>query len=231
MSLYELPLNEWIVIFYPQTGATRLCPSLDFAKNYIKSSSMTSIYKSPAEFRSRHDHHFLEKCWTVLYKRSLEGLPKSASGILDGYSETPPDVGTEQFVKLFWQFLQDVGDRLQAPSTGAGLTKDNYELKFPLMHALASDEKAFKLKYNNQARRVFTALLENGRQFLQEDEIRRVVYGMVVDRELKTKQDPWTVFIYYRPQFIKDGYIVRGLERAKKVRKQNDKPAKRKKSV
>lgn len=219
----ELLLNEWIVIFYPQTGATRLCPTFDFAKSFIKSKSLTNVYKSPNEFRVKHDHAFLEKCWKTLYRRSLSGLPKSATGTLDDYSEVPPDVGTEEFVKLLWAFLQDVGDRVASVEAGGmknetTATKENYELNRLEIQRLMEDGEAFANKYNKQARTVLNALFESDKQFLNEDEIKRLIYRLVADRQLKTKQEPWVIFQYYRPQFIKDGYVVRGKRRMKKTR-------------
>lgn len=212
MSVFELPVNEWVVIFYPTTGSVRLCPTLDFATNMLSAGSAKHhVFKSPKDFRQRFDHTRLEECWRKAYDNAKWSFPKTATGELDLYDREPPDVDTETFVNYFWQFLQDVGDRVQKPRMQAATkTKENYELKFDLMYELISDEEAFKEKYNNQARKVFTALYNNGSQFLLEDEIKKIIYTMVAERQLKTKQKPWVIFQYYRPQFIKDGYIVRG---------------------
>lgn len=217
----ELPLNEWIVLFYPQTGATRLCPSLDFAKSHCR--SPVNVYKSPNDFRVKHDHSFLEKCWKIIYSRHAQQLPKSATGSIDDYTEVPPDTGTEDFVKLLWQFLQDIGDRLATPESGGAkndttATKENYELRLTEMSKLINDVEAFKYKYNNQARMVFETLYRGEKQFLDEDEIKKLIYTLVANRSLKTKQKPWVVFQYYRPQFIKDGFMIRGKRRVKKSR-------------
>jgi hypothetical protein len=216
--MHELPVREWVAIFYPTTGACRLCPTLDFARNMVSTSTFAKhVYKSPSDFRTRHDHHSLEKMWAEAYKLAAWRLPKTAVGNLEKYSVTPPDTGTEEFCKLLWEFLQDVGDRLSTPQMSGtkAQTKEHYELKLGLMSELIGSED-YKKKYNNQARTVFTALFENGEQFLKEDDIRAIILNLVVRRQLKTKQDPWVVFQYYRPQFIKDGYIVRG--RQPKVR-------------
>lgn len=210
MSKNELPLNEWVVIFYPQTGTVRLCPTLDVAKEMVSASTAAKhLYRSPGDFRQRHDHHTLEKFWQAARKNAAFYLPKSATGNVDSHDETPPDTDTETFAKLLWRLLQDVGDRVRAPQQ-TQLTKEHYELKRAEMQSLADDEAEFKERYNNQARKIFRALLDSGKQFLLEDEIRHIVLGLVVRRELKTKQDPWVVFQYYRPQFIRDGFILRG---------------------
>lgn len=216
----ELPLKEWIVIFYPQTGAARLCPTLDFAQNAVTSMSMfyKHVYKSAKDFQVRHDHSQLETCWRKLHETTRWKLPKSAVGDLEDYDPTPPDVSTETFSRLLWDFIQDVGDRLSTPRMdNTGKTKENYELRLNEMARLASNDKDFEDKYNKQARTVFTALLENGRQFLTEDEIKKIILLLVADRKLKTRQKPWVIFQYYRPQFIKDGYVIRGRERKSKA--------------
>lgn len=213
MSLDQLPINEWVVIFYPQTGAARLCPSLDFAQNVVTSASTfhKHVYKSPNDFRVRHDHAQLENSWRALHKTSSWKLPKTALGKVEDYSSEPPDVDTETFSKLFWEFLQNVGDRMSAPRMSVMVNpKENYQLRVGEMTKLANDEEAFKEKYNKQARTVFLALLNNGKEFLTEEEIKKIIYRLVADRTLKTKQEPWVIFQYYRPQFIKDGYVLRG---------------------
>jgi len=211
MPAHELPIREWVAIFYPTTGAVRLCPSVDFAKQSISASSFNKhLYKSPNDFRQRHDHATLENCWRLLHKHVSWQFPKTAIGSIDSYSDVPPDTGTEDFCNLFWDFIQDVGDRLQAPQVKTDREKDHYELVIGKMTALVNDLEVFKLTYNKQARTVFKALLDTGKQFLTEEEIKKLIYGLVAQRQLKTKQEPWIIFQYYRPQFIKDGYVVRG---------------------
>lgn len=207
----QLPTNEWVVIFYPQTGSVRLCPTLDYANHYLSAkSALTHVYKSPAVFRQRHDHDSLERFWRAVYKNAAFYLPKTATGTLEGHDPTPPDVDTETFANLFWQLLQDVGDRLVAPVIKTEKAKDQYELKLVAMRALAEDEGTYKKTYNKQARTVFSALLDYNQQFLTEDDIKKLIFELVAARKLKTKQKPWVIFQYYRPQFIKDGFIVRG---------------------
>src|SRR5690606_2814735 len=111
--MHELPRDEWVVIFYKQTGVIRLCPTLDFAKHTVTSPHMFNIiYKSPRDFHQRHDHHALENFWRMVHKNATWRVPKTATGSLDSYEETPPDLGTEEFCRRLWQFMQDVGDRL-----------------------------------------------------------------------------------------------------------------------
>lgn len=219
----ELPLNEWIVIFYPQTGATRLCPTLDFAHKHLKTIVTTNLYRNPNDFRVKHDHAFLEQCWRTVHARHTDYLPKTATGRIDNHEYDPPDMGTEEFARRLWQLLQDVGERLSEPETGGSkndvtATKENYEFRLGDMGSLISNEAAFKDTYNNQARTVFQALWDKNEQFLDEDEIKKLIYTLVANRALKTRQKPWVIFQYYRPQFIKDGFVIRGKRRAKKTR-------------
>lgn len=211
MSSDQLPINEWIVVFYPQTGATRLCPSIDFARNHLGAKSfLVHAYKSPNDFRVRHDHAKLEDCWKLVYSHHAWKFPKTAVGSLDDFSPEPPDCSTEEFARLLWDFVQAVGDRLTKPKMQVmGKPKEHYELKLGLMRE-AVENGTLKEIYNKQARTVFLALLETGKEFLNEEEIKKLIYGLVAARALKTKQEPWVIFQYYRPQFINDGYVVRG---------------------
>jgi hypothetical protein len=225
MSTESLPVKEWIVIFYPQTGAARLCPSVDFAQNIVSSKSAFAqhVYRSPNDFRVRHDHVKLETCWKLLHKSASWQLPKTAIGKLEDYDPEPPDCGTEEFAKRFWEFVQDVGDRLSTPRMAVmGNPKENYQLRVVEMTKLSGDEEAFKNKYNKQARTVFRALLDTGKEFLTEEEIKKAIYRLVAERALKTKQEPWVIFQYYRPQFIKDGYVVRGRKPKTSRKEQED---------
>lgn len=223
MSTEQLPLKEWIIIFYPQTGATRLCPSLDFAQNIVgQKSFLQNGYKSPNDFRVKHDHTKLEDCWRKAHKHHAWSFPKTAIGSLEDYSPEPPDCGTEEFARRFWEFLQDVGDRLTRPRDQVmGKPKENYQLRVVDMRNLVADTEAFKEKYNKQARIVFQCLLDTDKEFLTEEEIKKAIYGLVATRTLKTKQEPWVIFQYYRPQFIKDGYVLRG-GKPRQSRKQHE---------
>ena len=186
---------------------------MDFARNTISGAGFhTSVYKSPNDLRVRHDHATLEKAWKAVHKTATWKMPRTAVGSLEDYESTPPDVSTEEFAKLLWNFIQDVGDRLMAPmmSGTKSQTKEKYEFRLGEMSKLAADEEAFKNKYNKQARIVFQGLLDNNEQFMDEDEIRVLILDLVAARQLKTKQKPWVIFQYYRPEFIKDGYVIRG---------------------
>jgi len=218
MSINELPLREWGVIFYPTTGAARLCPTLDFARRTLTSDSSFKqhVYKSANDFRIKFDHAMLESCWRKAHETARWRLPKTAIGNLDEYKPVAPDCTTLELAELLWEMLQDVGDRLTAPRMETTKTKENYEFKLGDIHALISDEEKFKEKYNKQARTVLSAIYENRQQFMNEEQIKKLIYELVASRALKTKQKPWVIFQYYRPEFIKDGYIVRG--RAPKMR-------------
>lgn len=207
----ELPINEWIVVFYPQTGSVRLCPTLDYAEQMLSSKSSFSqhVYRSPADFRQRYDHPTIEKLWKAAHKNAAWSFPKTATGKLEDWDLTPPDCGTEDLCARFWNMLQDIGDRVQAPVEKTKGSSRTYEFKLAEMKAFTESDD-YEERYNNQSRVVFEALLNERRQILTEDEIRTIIYGLVASRRLKTRQEPWIIFQYYRPMFIKDGYVVRG---------------------
>lgn len=210
MLMSKSPINEWVVIFYPQTGIIRLCPTVDHAEQMLsKASVLQHVYRNPNAFRQRHDHHTLETFWRAAYKSAKFYIPKTAIGNLEGFGPTPPDVGTEEFCRQLWDLMQAIGDRVEAPTQEVQRSKEHYELKLDKMRELVADPE-YKKVYNKQARTVFEALLAEDKQFLIEEEIREIILSLVAQRRLKTKQEPWVIFQYYRPQFIKDGYVIRG---------------------
>lgn len=206
-----LPPTEWIVVFYPRTGALRLHPSLDAAQHHLsKPAWPLNIYRSPLDFKHRHDHFALEDFWEKVYKNCLWRFPKYAIGTLEEWEPRGPDLPTEEFSYKLWEFFQAVGDRVAKLSIHQTKSRFHYELHLDKMKRLVYDEVEFKNTYNKQQRAIFSRLCEFPSPYLLEDEIRKMMFELVAARRLKTKQDPWLIFQYYRPQFIKDGFISRG---------------------
>lgn len=215
MSETVLPDDEWVMVFYPTTGALRLHPSLDAAKHSISRLSWPiHIYKSPLDFQHRFDHLELEKLWAKVYKNVAWRFPRTAVGKVSEADAIPPDAPTDDFVKLMWAFFQRVGDRVTRLSIQQTRSKDHYELHINKMKALIADEQAYKEKYPKQARIIFTRLAQETTPYILEKDLELMMNGLVALGQLKTKQPAWRIFQYYRPQFIDDGFISRGSEGA-----------------
>lgn len=211
MDTTVLSPNEWIVVFYPTTGALRLHPSLDAAKHSISPHSWPlHIYRSPLDFKHRHDHFALERFWNLVYKNCLWRMPRLALGNLEDWEPQGPDLPTEEFSYKLWEFFQAVGDRVTKLSIHKTKSRFHYELHLDKMRKLASDEVLFKQTYNKQQRVIFTRLCQMQSPYMMEIDLKKMMLELLASRLLKTKQDSWLIFQYYRPQFIKDGFISRG---------------------
>ena len=114
-----LPVDEWVVVFYPRTCALRLHPNLHAAQTHLsKNSWPIHIYRSYNDLRLRHDHFDLEKFWRGIYEEITGkfGLPKyslaKSNGGIHPEWEQVPDLPTETFARELWNFMQKVGDRV-----------------------------------------------------------------------------------------------------------------------
>lgn len=207
----ELPDTEWIVVFYPQTCMIRLFPTVEAARQQLsKTGFYTSVYKSPLEFQKRFDHHDLEKIWVTICKNTDWRWPKYAKGPrLEEHDYLVPDCGTEAFTHLLWALIQRVGDRVNRLSVTQTRSKDHYELNLPKMRALVASED-FKKAYPKQCRVIIERMSRYESPYQLESELQRMMKNLLATAQLKTKQDVWLIFQYYRKQLMDDGLFSRG---------------------
>lgn len=71
-------------------------------------------------------------------------------------------------------------------------------------------EKVETWRYPRQARIILKAVLATGSAHHTEDELQKLMLNLLSTGQLKTKQDQWRIFQYYRPQYINDGFLIRG---------------------
>lgn len=209
----ELPDAEWIVVFYPQTCAIRLFPTLDAARQQLSVAGFySSVYKAPLDFQKKYDHHQLEAFWTKICKLAEWRWPKYAKGPrLTPQDHEIPDLGTEAFTKELWNLIQRVGDRIIRLSVTQTRSKDHYELNLTKMRELVASE-GFKKMYPKQCRVIIERLSRYDSPYQLESELERMMKNLFVSGQIKTKQDIWLIFQYYRVQLIKDGLVTRGSE-------------------
>lgn len=210
----ELNQNEWVIIFYPRTGALRLHPSVEAAKQHMSVTGFaTNCYKSPKDFQVRHDHYALVGFWEKVKKNAAWRWPSSALGPKDEVLESsPPDIDTERFSVELWNFMQKAGDRVTGLSVAQTRSKDHYQLNIEKMKSLMADEEAFKKAYPKQCRVIIERLSKYDSPYQLEKELERMMNSIVAMGLLKTKQDPWLIFQYYRASLIDSGLLVRGNE-------------------
>ncbi len=209
----QLVDDEWIVVFYGQTGALRLHPSVDAARQH--SVATKNLYKSPKDFQIRHDHFTLEAFWRKAYEFAswrFSCRTKPTDYPLTEADATPPDCDTERFSRELWAFMQKIGDRVTRLSVNQTRSKDHYQIDLKKLRSLIADEAAFKAAYPKQCRIIMERLAKYDSPYQLESELNRMMINLVATAQLRTKQDPWLIFQYYRVQLIKDGFIQRGNE-------------------
>jgi hypothetical protein len=216
MSTEDIPLveDEWIVVFYPRTSALRLYPTLEAARQQLaRTTFATAVYKSPLDFQKRFDHHTLERFWRELYNIATWRWPKYAKGPkLEEVDAIPPNLGTEAFTHELWKFMQRIGDRVIKLSVCQTRSKDHYEINFNKIKSLMADEEKFKDSYPKQCRIIIERLSRYESPYQLEEELQLMMKNLVAFGHLKTKQDSWLIFQYYRKQLMDDGLISRGGE-------------------
>lgn len=215
---HELVSDEWIVVFYPQTSAVRLHPTLEAARQHLSRTGFAiNVHKSPMDFQKRYDHATLVKFWKELCKTANWRWPKYAMGPrLTEADLDPPDLGTEAFSKELWNLIQRVGDRVIRLSVAQTKSKDHYELDLKKLRALVEDP-TFKDKYPKQCRVIIARMSKYESPYQLEEELQRMMRNLVASAELRTKQDSWLIFQYYRKQLMDDGLFARGKELATEV--------------
>lgn len=209
----EMATDEWVVIFYPQTCALRLHPTIDAAKQHMSRIGFAvHCYRSPKDFQIKHDHLSLERYWKGICDNVNWRWPKTAQGPkLTEEDLTPPDCDTERFTRELWALMQRVGDRVKGLSLAQTRSKDHYCLNLNSLKELLLQED-FKKAYPKQCRIIIERLSKYETPYVLEKELERMMLNLVAMGQLKTKQDPWLIFQYYRDRLIKDGLVVRGNE-------------------
>lgn len=209
----EMVENEWIVSFYPQTCSIRLFPTIEAARQQLSIHGFaTNVFKSPLDFQKRFDHFQLEAFWIKIIENSDWRWPRLAKGPrLEDHEREVPDCGTEAFSHLLWSLIQRVGDRVVRLSVSQTRSKDHYELNLQKMRELVKLEGFNKL-YPKQCRVIIERLSKYESPYQLESELERMMKNLIVQGTLKTKQDPWLIFQYYRKQLMDDGLFSRGGE-------------------
>lgn len=206
-----LPDDEWIVVFYPQTSALRLLPNMDLAKQHLSRHAWPiNIFRSPLQFQQQFNHGQLEEFWLKLYERATWRPSPNSKELAQDSDATPPDLPTDKFCDELWKFMQRVGDRISGVSIHQTKSREHYEIKKDVISVLMADADGFKKSFPKQCRQIIEAIAELANPFVLEEELKQLMTTLVAYGKIKTKQNPWTLMQFYRPQLIEAGLIVRG---------------------
>lgn len=213
-SYEERPPGQWVVVLFPQTKAKdysdiRLYPSMDAATNrYAKATRTLHIYGSPGELVHRHGGPTLHKFLVDLvdqFSSVDQRYPKceiakdELTANIEIHSSQRQAVGDE-----LWRVCQLVGDKCTGPSVNAD-DDEHFKIRIDRMTTPEGREKWGK--FPKQARQIIEALIANAKSIMPESELHKLVSGLVANRIMKTKQDPWRIFAYYAPMFGDAGLL------------------------
>lgn len=137
----------------------------------------------------------------ILYNTSLA---KTKGELFIEPQEWPTD--GKDLAYLLWEVIMVYGDRVQGVPDSPE-QDDRYTIFIDKLKANAELKPKWNMK-QKQARQLLQMLLLNGHGAVREPELQAMVKNLVKTGVLKTKQDPWRVFMFYAPQFMDHGYIT-----------------------
>ena len=208
--MYDNPDHDWVAVIYPQTGAVRLHRDLESAQQTISWRSWPNyIFKNRNALKA-WSHLDLEVLWVLIYQFTEWRHPRTALGPFLETDHHAPDCGTEELLDRMWDMIQRRCDRVLGPMGSEVRRKTFYEINLDYLRPLAENVAVYKATFNRQARTILSELVSRGKRYYEEEEFRLMMNELVASRTLKTKQDPFLIFQYYRPTFIDYGIVSRG---------------------
>jgi hypothetical protein len=207
----EPTVDDVVAVVYPQTGALRIFATQSLAKMHVAPTELARYgMRSALDMKRSYAHDKLETIWRKLHEHMVWGMPRTAVGPAPQESElTPPDCGTDLLADELWALMLRVGDRVTEAATIQRADRSQYHVRRDKIALILDDEEALKA-YPRQCKLILTALYELKDEFVHEDKIKRMMTELALYGGLKTKQDPFLIWQYYRVQLVKDGLVSRG---------------------
>lgn len=203
--------DDVVAVVYPQTGALRIYATHSLAKMHVAPTELARYgMRSALDMKRTYAHDRLETIWRKLHEHMVWGLPKTAVGPAPSDAElTPPDCGTDLLADELWSLMLRVGDRITEAATIQRADKTQYHLRRDRLLALIDDADAMK-QYPRQCKLIIQGLYDLKDEFVTEDRLRRMMTELTVYGGLKTKQDAFLIFMFYRKRLIDAGLFSRG---------------------
>lgn len=206
-------VDDVVAVIYPQTGALRVYANMALAKMHVAPSELARYgMRSALDLKRTFAHDRLEVIWRKLFDHMVWGMPKSAVGPAPtGLDLDPPDCGTDLLADQLWDLMLRVGDRINQVTTTQRQSREEYQIYHDKIRALLADEEAAKA-YPKQCKQIMSALLDVKEEFVHESRLKKMMSELVVYGGLRTKQDPFLIFMFYRKRLIDGGLLSRGGE-------------------
>jgi len=212
-SYEERPPGQWVVVLFPQTKSkdysdVRLYPSLDAAVNrYAKATRTLHVYSSPGELVHRHGGPVLHKFLTDIGDQFSDARNRYRKCEIGDAELSVAEIHSSERAKVadeLWRICQLIGDKCTGPSVGVD---DDDHFKIRIDRMTTPEGRETWGKFPKQARQIIEALIANAKSIMPESELQKLVSGLVANRIMKTKQDPWRIFAYYAPMFGDAGLL------------------------
>ena len=126
------------------------------------------------------------------------------------YDPMPTVLDTGDKALDVWELFLTVGDRVgfKQVTTAAGTKpKENYTIN---LDAIKVVKAGGYYSFPRQAQQILDSLIHAGLSYYKEADLERHMADLVASRTIKTRQEPWRIFQFYRPQFLDAGLVERG---------------------
>lgn len=217
-----------MAVIYAQTGAVRLFEDLESARLYVNPSSWHKcIFRNSWELKAWSQEDLVD-LWAIIYDHSAWGLlPPKRKFVMPGEaakgkthvgplleSDVAPAEGLswDELAASLWDMIQRRGDRVHRLRPTGVKNKDHYDIDLDYLRSLTVDAGIFKATFNKQQRAILSEFMRRGRRYYLLGEIKTMMYEIVANRQMKTKQDAFLIFQYYRQDFISKGAMTVGTD-------------------
>lgn len=185
-----------------------LLPACAMANRYDFTTSVVRLFKTDRQAENLYNGRVslfssvddLKKVDPDFLKQVFEDLCKENGLDPASYSGDP--------AHRLYRVCYEVGDYVKT----AGLVLSGKQVQRHLyeFNNKKIAEKVETWRYPRQARIILKAVLATGTAHHTEDDLQKLMLNLIATGQLKTKQDHWRIFQYYRPQYINDGFLIRG---------------------
>jgi hypothetical protein len=187
VTLEEEPMSsDTCIIVFPTSVRVFLNPN-QAEKFYSRYTIERYLIRSPEHFNELYD---------FIQEETIANVEKQFGIIVQNKDE-------------LWNIAIERGDHVKTLNPGRSALNEDKDAYRHYPNLLKDKKQTFDW-YPKQARIILETIIRSLPERFLEEDIRQVITNLVASGKLKTKQDPFYVFQYYRPRFIEDGFLTRG---------------------
>ena len=181
-----------LTLHVSKTGAVRAFSSYNMAQEWFSQNAFLIV--RPDQFNDIVDHKGRAVPLVTTYDR------------MHTYKHGFPGAKPEPTPDDCWALAIEVADYVKRPPGGVD--------ENPTTHAVLAKGFQVNLEHEcppslpKQVKAISAALKARRFDFYTTEEMKAFMIEMVAERTLKTKQDPWRIFRYYRPMMIANNILI-----------------------